>query len=299
MKGTVTALVTPFIDNKIDEEGFRENIRYQIASGIDGIVPLGSTGESATLSADEQTRIIQIAVKEAKGKVPVWIGTGSYCTRQTIEKTKKATDLGADVAMIVTPYYNRPTQEGIFRHFEAIAANTDIPIIIYNIPSRCSTNIETSTMIRLAGLPNIVGLKEASGNMNQAGDILQAVGEKYPSFKVFSGDDISALPMIALGAVGVVSVVSNLIPRDIIEVVKACLEGNFVLARKLHRRLLALYKTLFIETNPVPIKTAMQLCGLLKSGECRLPLYSMLPENFSILSELLDEMELAQQLAVR
>ncbi|MBA2728864.1 MAG: 4-hydroxy-tetrahydrodipicolinate synthase [Parachlamydiaceae bacterium] len=292
MKGTITALVTPFINNKFDEQGFRNNIRSQIAAGIDGIVPLGSTGESSTLSTDEQGRIIEVAVEEAKGKIQVWIGTGSYCTRQTIEKTKRAQDLGADAAMIVTPYYNRPTQEGIFRHFEAIATNTDIPIIVYNIPGRCSTNIETSTMMRIAALPNIVGLKEASGNMNQAGDILQALGEKFPDFKVYSGDDIAALPMIALGAAGVVSVVSNLIPKDVVELVDASLEGNFVLARKLHRRLLSLYKVLFIETNPVPIKTAMHLCGLIQSGECRLPLYSMIPENLDLLSQLLDEMEI-------
>ncbi len=291
IKGTVTALVTPFLHHKLDEEGFIHNIRHQIAQGINGIVPLGTTGESSTLSAEEQERVISIAVKEAKGKVPIWVGTGSYCTRQTIEKTQRAKDLGADVALIVTPYYNKPTQEGIFRHFEAIVASVDIPIVIYNIPGRSGTNIETSTLMRIAGLPNVAGVKEASGNISQAGDVLHIIVEKYPHFSVFSGDDALTLPMMALGAVGVVSVVSNLIPKPIIELVNAALQGQFDAARKIHYQLLPLYKAAFIETNPVPIKTAMQLCGM-PSGECRLPLYKMAPENLHLLQQVLINMQL-------
>jgi 4-hydroxy-tetrahydrodipicolinate synthase len=293
LTGTITALVTPFINQELDEEGLAYNIGYQIAKGINGILPLGTTGESSTLSPEEQTRIISIAVREANGKVPVWVGTGSYCTRQTIEKTKRAQNLGADVALIVTPYYNKPTQEGIYRHFEAIATSIEMPIIIYNIPGRCGTNIETTTLMRIAGLPNIIGVKEASGNINQAGDVLHTIVEKYPQFLVFSGDDALTLPMMALGAVGIISTVSNLVPTQVIALVNAVLQGQFDLAREIHYQLLPLYKTAFIETNPVPIKTAMNLCGM-PSGECRLPLYQMAPENINTLRQLLLEMRLME-----
>ncbi len=293
LTGTVTALITPFINQELDEEGLAHNISYQISKGINGILPLGTTGESSTLSPEEQTRIISIAVREANGKVPVWVGTGSYCTRQTIEKTKRAQDLGADVALIVTPYYNKPTQEGIYRHFEAIATSIEMPIVIYNIPGRCGTNIETPTLMRIAGLPNIIGVKEASGNINQAGDVLHTIVEKHPHFLVFSGDDSLTLPMMALGAVGIISVVSNLVPTQVIALVNAVLQGQFDLAREIHYQLLPLYKTAFIETNPVPIKTAMNLCGM-PSGECRLPLYPMAPENINTLRQLLQDMRLME-----
>lgn len=293
-KGAITALITPFVNQKLDEEGLVNNIRYQIDHGINGILPLGTTGESSTLAPEEQTRVISIAVREANGKVPVWVGTGSNCTRLTIEKTKHAKDLGADVALIVTPYYNKPTQEGIYRHFESITASVDMPIIIYNIPGRCGTNIETPTLMRIAALPNIVGVKEASGNINQAGDVLHTIAKRYPHFSVFSGDDALTLPMMALGAVGVVSVVSNLVPHQVVAQVNAALQGQFDLARERHHQLLPLYKTAFIESNPVPIKTAMNLCGM-PSGECRLPLYQMAPENINILRQLLLQMQLIEQ----
>ncbi|MGZ3633458.1 MAG: 4-hydroxy-tetrahydrodipicolinate synthase [Parachlamydiaceae bacterium] len=291
LSGTVTALITPFVNEQLDEEGFANNIRFQIAQGIDGILPLGTTGEASTLNADEQQRVISIAVREAKGKVPIWVGTGSYCTKQTIEKTRRAKDLGADVALIVTPYYNRPTQEGIYRHFEAIATQVNIPIMIYNIPGRCGQNIETPTLMRIAELPNVIGVKEASGNIHQAGDFLHLIVKKYPHFRVFSGDDILTLPMIALGAVGVVSVVSNLIPKQVIALTNAAVQGDFALARDLHFQLLSLYKTAFIETNPIPIKTAMNLCGM-PAGECRLPLYEMSDENLETLRKQLLRMHL-------
>ena len=293
LTGTVTALVTPFINQRLDEEGLARNISYQMEQGIDGLFLLGTTGESSTLSQEEQSRIISIGVKEANKKVPVWVGTGSYCTRQTIDKTKRAKDLGADVALIVTPYYNKPTQEGIYRHFETIAASVKMPIVVYNIPGRCGTNIETSTLLRIAGLPNIIGVKESSGNVSQAGDVLDTVVKKYPHFSVFSGDDALTLPMMALGAAGVVSVVSNLVPTQVIGQVNAALQGRFDLARKLHYQLLPLYKTAFIETNPVPIKTAMGLCGM-PAGKCRLPLYQMAPQNKKILRQLLLQMQLIQ-----
>jgi 4-hydroxy-tetrahydrodipicolinate synthase len=291
IRGTVTALITPFINFEIDEEGFAENIRYQLARKVNGILPLGTTGEAPTLTQEEQDRIISIAVQNAKDKVPIWVGTGSNSTRQTIEKTKRAKDLGADIALIVTPYYNKPTQEGIFRHFEAITESVALPIVVYNIPGRCGVNIETSTMARLAELPNIIGVKEASGNINQCADVIDTVVSKFPDFKVFSGDDILTLPMMALGAVGVVSVVSNLVPAEIVALVNAAAEGEIEWARKLHYQLLPLFKNAFIETNPVPIKTAMNLASM-PAGECRLPLCTMSPNNLNTLRQVLEQMHL-------
>ncbi len=289
--GTITALVTPFKNQKLDEAGLACNIGYQIQKGVDGLFLLGTTGESSTLSLEEQARIIAIGVREVNKRVPLWVGTGSYCTRQTIEKTKRAKDLGADVALIVTPYYNKPTQEGIYRHFETVAASVEMPIVVYNIPGRCGTNIETSTLLRIAGLPNIIGVKESSGNVSQVGDVVHTVVQKYPNFCVFSGDDALTLPMMALGAVGAVSVVSNLVPTQVSAQVNAALQGRFDLARELHYQLLPLYKTVFIETNPIPIKTAMNLCKM-PSGKCRLPLCEMTPKNIKILRQLLLQMEL-------
>lgn len=290
-KGAITALITPFIRQELDEEGLAGNIRYQLAHGINGILPLGTTGESSTLSEREQQRVISIAVREAKGKVPVWVGTGSYCTRQTIEKTKKAKDLGADVALIVTPYYNKPTQEGIYRHFEAIASRVEMPIVVYNIPGRCGANIETMTLMRIADLPNIIGVKEASGNINQAGDVIQTIARRRPEFLVFSGDDALTLPLMALGAAGIVSVVSNLVPAQVMALVNAVFNGQFEQAREMHFQLLPLYKAAFLETNPIPIKAAMHLCGM-ASGVCRLPLYHMAPNNLEHLLQVLISMQL-------
>ncbi len=291
LKGAVTALITPFINQALDEEGLAYNINHQIVNGINGILVLGTTGEASTLSPEEKARVITIAVNQAKGKVPVWVGTGLYCTRQTIESTKRAKDLGADVALIVTPYYNKPTQEGIFRHFEAIAEKVDIPIVVYNIPGRCGTNIETSTLKRIAGLPNIIGVKEASGNISQAEDVLRTVVSQYPNFLVYSGDDALTLPMMSLGAIGVISVVSNLVPAQVTELVTAASKGRFDLAKEIHYQLLPLFKAAFIESNPVPIKTAMGLCGM-PSGGCRLPLYKMESKNLEILHQSLVQMQL-------
>lgn len=292
--GLVTAMVTPFIDGHLDLKGLSSNIQHQLSQGVDGILVLGTTGEASTLTHEEHERIIAFAVAETAGRVPVWVGTGSYCTQQTIEKTKRAKSLGADVALIVTPYYNRPGQEGIYRHFEAVAHNVDIPIVVYNIPGRCGTNIETSTMRRIAKLPNIVGVKEASSSIHQVGDVLQMIATESPNFKVFSGDDLLTLPLMALGAVGVVSVVSNLIPERIKALVTAAAEGNFALARDLHFELMPLYKAAFIETNPVPIKAAMQLCGM-PAGSCRLPLYQMSDENTRFMHQLLEQYQLLNQ----
>lgn len=290
-QGTMTALVTPFIDQQLDVQGLIQNIRYQISSGVDGILLLGTTGEASTLSQEEQEKVISLAVKEAKGKVSVWIGTGSYCTQQTIKKTQQAADLGADGALVVTPYYNRPTQEGIYRHFEALTQAVSIPIMLYNIPGRCGTSIEVPTVLRIAALPNIMGIKEASGNIQLASEIIHTVMRKWPNFKVFSGDDALTVPMMALGAVGIISVVSNLIPVQVVALTKAALQGDFAKARQLHFQLFPLYKAAFIETNPIPIKNAMNLCNM-PAGECRLPLYQMSVENLSFLRKVLLQMEL-------
>ncbi len=291
LRGTITALITPFSNQQLDEEGLVRNIRYQIDQGVSGILVLGTTGEAATLLPEEQMRVMSIAIREAKGKVPVLIGTGHNCTKRTIEKTKKAKDLGADLVLIVTPYYNKPTQEGIYCHFEAIATHVEIPIIVYNVPGRTGTNIELSTLMRIADLPNVIGVKEASGNIGQASDIIQVLSERDPPFTVLSGDDALTLPMMALGANGVISVVSNLIPAQVVSLVQAALQGQFDQARKKHYQLLPLFKAAFIETNPMPIKTAMNLCGM-AAGECRLPLSSMLPDNQYQLRQLLVRMQL-------
>lgn len=295
--GAITALITPFKNHTLDEEGLASNIRHQIEQGINGVLSLGITGEAPTISEQEEKRVISITVKEAKGKIPVWIGTGFNCAKKTIEKTQRAQDLGADAVLIVTPYYNKPTQEGIYRYFEAITNNTQIPIVIYNTLGRSGVNIETHTLLRIAQLPNILGVKETSGDIDQAGDVLHTVVKKFPNFLVFSGDDSMTLPMMALGGSGIISVVSNLVPAQVVALVKAASQGDFDMARKIHYQLLPLFKAAFVETNPIPIKAAMSLCGM-PSGDCRLPLYQMAPENLDRLKQLLLEMKLMSAYSV-
>jgi len=291
LQGTITAMVTPFTDDALDLLGLVQNIRFQILHGVDGILVLGTTGESSTLDKNEQNAVIKAAFQETEGKIPLWVGTGSYCTKMTIEKTKQAQDLGADVALIVTPYFNKPGQEGIYKHYEAISKSVNIPIVVYNIPGRCGTNIEALTLKRIASLPNIIGVKEASGNMLQASDILHTILSENPSFKVLSGDDALTLPLMALGASGVVSVISNLVPNRVVAMVKAALANEFDVARKIYHELASLCKAAFIETNPVPIKTAMTLCNM-PSGDCRLPLSSLSEINKKNLRDLLYHMQL-------
>ncbi len=290
LKGVFTAMITPFRGEALDEEGLVRNIKAQLDAGVDGLVLLGTTGEDSVLSDAERERIIEIGVAEAKGKSLVIVGTGSNSTRHAIEKTKRAKELGADVALIVTPYYNKPTQEGIFRHFEAIAREAELPILVYNIAGRTGVNIETATLLRIAGLPNLIGVKEASGNIGQIADVIHLVRERTPAFAVLSGDDALTLPLIALGGGGVVSVASNLFPRQMVDLVHAALSGRFDEARDFHDRLMPWFRFEFIETNPIPIKEAMRLSGL-PSGSCRLPLCALTEKNQERLSELLREME--------
>lgn len=278
LQGVYTALITPFAAEEVDCEGLRRNIRLQLQAQVDGILPLGTTGETPTLSRAEQDEIIRIAVEEAKGKAAVLVGTGSNCTRHTIENTLRAKELGADAALIVAPYYNKPTQEGICRHFQAVAAEAELPIVVYNIKGRTGVNIETATMKRLAEIPQIIGVKEASGDIAQMADVLCQIQARSRRFSVISGDDAMTLPLMALGGTGVISVVSNLVPQLIVQLVRTAAAGDFAAARELHFRLLPLFKAAFIETNPIPIKAAMTMCGM-AAGGCRLPLCDMQPEN--------------------
>jgi len=278
LKGTITAMITPFLKDELDEEGLVQNIRNQMKAGITGLLFLGSTGEHSTLTEKEQKRVIEIGVNETKGKALVLIGTGSNSTKHTVEMTQRAKDLGADIALVITPYYNKPSQEGIYRHFEAIATHVDLPVMVYNNQARTAVNIETTTLMRIAGLPHVIGVKEASGNMSQVGDVIQTICKKHPSFSVLSGDDVNTLPMMALGATGVISVISNLIPEQVISLVEAALAFKFDQAKQLHEEWLPFFKAVFIEVNPVPIKEAMNFYGM-AAGNCRLPLCELRSEN--------------------
>lgn len=290
MKGVFTALVTPFdTKQRVDLSGLRQNIRHQIAEGVDGIAVLGTTGESPTLSQEEKRVIITTAIEEAKGKILIMVGTGSFATQQAIENTQLAENLGADAAMIVTPYYNKPTQEGIYLHFKAIAESVSLPIILYNIQGRTGQNIQTSTLQRLSDIPNIIGVKEASGSVIQMMEVIHAMAHCRPDFKILSGDDNLTLALMALGGHGVISVLSNLVPRLVKDLVTATETQNFSAAQQIHYQLFPLFKGIFLETNPIPIKAAMGLRGM-PSGPCRLPLCPLQPENLHTLKKLLAEM---------
>jgi 4-hydroxy-tetrahydrodipicolinate synthase len=274
-RGAFTALITPMKDSgEVDYEGFRRLIEFQMAEGIDGIVPLGTTGETPTLDEEEEEPLIKIAVETAGGKIPVVIGTGSNDTKHMVLYTERAKRLGADAALVVTPYYNKPNDEGLFRHFEAAAA-VGIPIIVYNIASRTGRNIQTPLLERIARIPGVIGVKEASGDINQMGDVIRDIA--IPSrvegreFWVLSGDDAMTLPLMALGGDGVISVIANVVPEKVKALSMACLAGDFDRARRIHFELLPLIKAAFIETNPIPIKHAANMMGL-PAGPVRMPL---------------------------
>jgi 4-hydroxy-tetrahydrodipicolinate synthase len=291
LQGTYTALITPMKDDgAVDYEGFRWLIRFQLEGGIEGILPLGTTGETPTLEEDEEEKLIRIAVEEAKGRVPVIVGTGSNDTRHMLAYTKRAGDLGADAALVVTPYYNKPNDSGLMRHFEE-AASTGLPVVIYNIASRTGRNIPPALMERIAEIPGIAGVKEASGDIGQIGEIISRIAAKRPdgSFAVLSGDDGMTVPLMALGGGGVFSVIANLFPGEMTALTRACLAGNFEEGRRLHYRLLPFMKAAFLETNPVPIKAAMTLAGL-PAGPARLPLGRLDPENEASLRAVLESL---------
>jgi 4-hydroxy-tetrahydrodipicolinate synthase len=282
--GTYTAIVTPFRDGKIDEAALQRIIRMQIGARIDGIVPVGTTGESPTVDYDEHIRIIELAVKFAAGKLKVMAGTGGNSTSEAIYLTKNARKAGADASLQVAPYYNKPSQEGLFQHFVHVARETKLPIMLYSIPGRCGVEIAVDTVARLAReCRNIVGIKEAGGSADRVSQIRAAAG---PKFEIMSGDDSLTLPFMAVGAQGVISVATNVIPRQVARMVRAFASGNAREAMKLHQAYYPLFKNLFIETNPVPVKAALAMMGVIQE-EYRLPLVPLGPKNREILRETL------------
>ncbi|TLM97778.1 4-hydroxy-tetrahydrodipicolinate synthase, partial [bacterium] len=257
-KGSIVAIVTPFRNGEIDEERLRELVEFQIVNGTDGIVPCGTTGEASTLDYEEHDRVIEIVVQQAKKRVPVIAGTGSNSTKEAIEISEHARKVGADGILLVTPYYNKPTQEGLYRHFKAIAEAVALPQILYNVPGRTSVNMLPETVARLAEIQNIVGIKEATGSLQQASEILALCGDKID---VLSGDDFITFPMMACGGAGVISVTANIMPKEIASMIDAFNAGNMEEARLLHLKLLKINNAMFIETDPTPVKTALGLMG--------------------------------------
>ncbi len=282
-RGAITALVTPFKNGKVDEKALRELIEFQIAAGIDGLVPCGTTGESPTLTHDEHDRVIEITIDAAKKRVPVIAGTGSNSTAEALRLTKHAYEAGADGALIACPYYNKPTQEGLYQHFELIARTVPIPIIPYNIPGRTGINMSPELVARLARISNIVGIKEASGSLKQMNDVLDLCG---PDFDVLSGDDGFTLPLMSIGGKGIISVASNVVPADMAALVDAAEAGNMVQARALHKKMSPLFDVLFIEVNPTPVKAALAMMGKIEY-EYRLPLCPMAQGNYDKLKKVM------------
>jgi 4-hydroxy-tetrahydrodipicolinate synthase len=271
-QGSIVALVTPFRGGKVDEPTLRKLVDMHVARGTDGIVPCGTTGESPTLSHDEHKRVVEIVIEAAAGRLHVIAGTGSNATSEAIDLTAHAKKAGATGALVVNPYYNKPTQEGLYRHFRAVADAVDLPIIVYNIAGRTAVNIETDTLVRIVkDCPNIVGVKEASGSLDQMTQVILACG---PDFSVLSGDDNLTLPLMSVGGRGVISVIANIVPRETAEMTHAALAGDWKLARELHLKLFPLSRAAFMETNPIPVKEAMGMMGMLEP-EFRLPMCPM------------------------
>lgn len=275
-RGAFVAIVTPFTDGRVDEQALVDLIEFHIANGTHGIVPCGTTGESATMSHDEHHRVVELTVKTVNGRVPVLAGSGSNSTAEAIDLTRHARQAGADGALMVSPYYNKPSQEGLYQHYKAVAEAVDIPIILYNVPSRTSSNILPATVARLAGVDNIVGIKEASGDLNQISEVIRLCPD---DFAVMSGDDFTSMPTVLLGATGVISVTSNVAPKDMAQMMDAALAGDLATARNLHYKLFPLMQAMFYDTNPVPAKKSLELMGKIKSGTPRLPLYPMNDET--------------------
>jgi 4-hydroxy-tetrahydrodipicolinate synthase len=287
-EGVFVAIVTPFKNGKVDEKSLRDLIAYQIAGGVDGIVPCGTTGESATLNHEEHDQVIGIAVNACKGKVAVLAGTGSNSTQEAIELSHNAEKAGADGLLQITPYYNKPSQEGLYQHFSSIASNTSLPIILYNVPSRTAVNMSPKTIIRLAEIKNIVGIKEASGSLQAISEIIDICGK---DFIVLSGDDPLLWPILAIGGRGVISVTANILPAKVSTLCKAAAAGNLVIARSLHYELRDINDVLFIDTNPVPVKAALHLMGKIEN-EFRAPLCELSWNHLEKLKKVLESHEL-------
>lgn len=290
--GTYTALITPFKgDESVDEDALRKLVDAQIDGGVDGLVPMGTTGESPTVSHEENLRVIEIVVDQAKGRVPVIAGTGSNSTAEAIQMTSRAEELGANASLQVAPYYNKPNQEGFYRHFTAIGDAVDLPMVVYNIPGRTGKNIETDTLMRLAEHPNIVAVKEASGSIPQ---MMEVAARKPKDFDLLSGDDNLAFPLVALGGGGVVSVASNAAPGLVSKMIKLALDGKLEKARSEHYRLMPLFKMVFFDTNPIPIKYAMSLLGYCEEVY-RLPLCELEEQTKEKVKAVLTNLELLEE----
>lgn len=291
-KGTYTAIVTPFKGGKVDEISFERLIKSQIKGGVDGIVPVGTTGESPTLSYEEHVMVIERAVELAAGKIKVVAGTGANSTNEAVYLTKAAERAGADASLQVAPYYNKPTQDGLFEHFRAIAETTRLPIILYSVPGRCGVEIGVETVVRLTqSCKNIVGIKEAGGAPDRVSQLRAALGAK---FTILSGDDSLTLPFMAVGAEGVISVASNIIPREVTQMVNAFAAGDLRAAAKIHAKFFPLFRNLFIETNPMPIKAALAMKGLIEE-EYRLPLVRMQSKTREALMRTMEECGILKQ----
>jgi 4-hydroxy-tetrahydrodipicolinate synthase len=289
LKGCGTALATPFApDGGLDEQALRRFVDFQIDGGIDFLVPCGTTGESATLTEAEHLRVIEIVVEQAKQRVPVIGGAGGNNTAHIVDLAKKVEERGVDGILSVSPYYNKPTQEGLYQHFKAIADSVKVPIVIYNVPGRTAGNILPDTVVRLSQIENIIAVKEASGSMDQITEVAAKVPE---DFKVFSGDDSMTVPVMAVGGVGIISVASNEIPGEMSELARHCLNGDYAAARKLNKKLLPIMKINFIETSPIPVKAALAMMGLMAESY-RLPLVPMQSANRAILKTVLESMNL-------
>lgn len=287
LRGVYTALVTPFnMDRSIDEPALRDLVDFQIEGGVAGLVPMGTTGESPTVTHEENVRVVEIVIDQTKGRVPVIAGTGSNSTDEAVAMTRRAKELGADATLQVAPYYNKPSQEGLFQHFSTVADDGGLPVIVYNIPSRTGRNIENDTMLRLAAHPGVLGVKEASGDIPQVMDLVM---RKPKDFAVLSGDDNLAYALVALGGTGVISVASNIAPRLMSDLIGAALAGDYSKARESHYRLLPFFKALFYDTNPVPVKYGLSVLGRIREVY-RLPMCPMTDANKAAFREVLEQL---------
>jgi len=288
--GSIVALVTPFKDGKVDETSLRNLLKWHIEEGTNGILILGTTGEAPSIELEERKRIMEIALEEAKGKTALIVGTGTNNTEKVLKFSKLAEEMGFDAVLIVTPYYNKPTQEGLYRHYSYIASKISIPIILYNVPGRTGVNMLPETTERLSKIENIVGIKEACGDLKQISEVIRRCASE--NFVVLSGDDFTAYPTVAVGGKGVISVAANIIPGKMAEFMKLALDGNMEEAKNLHLKYFPLFKALFLETNPIPVKTALWLMGKIESPEPRLPLAPMQEQNVEKLKNVLKEYNL-------
>ncbi len=291
LQGSMVALVTPFRKGEVDVQALERLVEFHIKEGTSAIVPCGTTGESATLSHEEHDQVIEVVVRSARGRIPVIAGTGSNNTQEAIRLTRHAQKAGVDGSLLIAPYYNKPTQEGLYQHFKAVAESVDCPIIVYNIASRTGVNIEPETFARLSHVRNIAGVKESSGSLEQMSRIKALCGDRVA---LLSGDDALTLPVLAIGGTGVISVVANICPRQVAQMVRAFQKGNLKEAQRIHYHLLSLTKTIFIETNPIPVKTAMGWMKLIPDATLRLPLCSMSEKNCATLKDVLRSYRLIQ-----